>query len=140
MKIYVVSDTHGKTDEFIDKVREIGKPDMIFFLGDYAEDGEKIKRELGLPLIGVRGNNDVFNPIYEKEELVEINNFKFFLTHGHEYNVNFTLNNLYLRGKELAVDCVLFGHTHQVLLEYEDGIYLLNPGSPSLPRSRIFTF
>ena len=31
------------------------------------------------------------------------------------------------------VDTVIFGHTHQAIVEEHQGILLLNPGSPSLP-------
>jgi hypothetical protein len=32
-----------------------------------------------------------------------------------------------------AVDIVVFGHTHQAVVESHQGILLVNPGSPSLP-------
>ncbi|HHZ63262.1 MAG TPA: YfcE family phosphodiesterase, partial [Dehalococcoidia bacterium] len=33
-----------------------------------------------------------------------------------------------------AVDIVVFGHTHYAVIEEYQGILMLNPGSPSLPR------
>lgn len=34
-----------------------------------------------------------------------------------------------LRRRERQADLLLFGHTHQPLTDYEDGLYLMNPGS-----------
>lgn len=34
-----------------------------------------------------------------------------------------------LRSRERQADILLFGHTHQPLTDYDDGLYILNPGS-----------
>ena len=31
--------------------------------------------------------------------------------------------------RERQADILLFGHTHQPLTDYDDGLYILNPGS-----------
>lgn len=136
MLIYVVGDTHGHVDGFLNKVEEIGRPDQVFFLGDYLEDLEKIKKVLGVEVVGVKGNGDLSNRDYRNEELLEIKGYKIFLTHGHLYDVNFDISNLYYRGQELGADLVFFGHTHKPLKVEESGITILNPGSPSYPRAR----
>ncbi len=134
MIIYVLSDTHGNIDYFLEKVNEIGKPDKLFFLGDYVEDGEKIRDTLNIETIIVKGNNDYKNKIYNYDEIISINNHKIFLTHGHRYDVNFDINNLYYRSLELNVELSFFGHTHKRTKIVENGITMLNPGSPSFPR------
>ena len=35
---------------------------------------------------------------------------------------------------DAAVDVVIFGHTHYAIVEEYQGILMVNPGSPSLPR------
>ena len=35
---------------------------------------------------------------------------------------------------DAAVDIVIFGHTHYAIVEEYQGILMVNPGSPSLPR------
>ena len=35
---------------------------------------------------------------------------------------------------DAAVDVVIFGHTHYAVVEEYQGILMLNPGSPSLPK------
>ena len=39
------------------------------------------------------------------------------------------LYNVCCAAREKKADIVLFGHTHQALAEYDDGLYILNPGS-----------
>lgn len=43
MKVIVVSDTHGRVDNFVNKIKAMEKPELIIHLGDYVEDGEKSK-------------------------------------------------------------------------------------------------
>lgn len=135
MIIYILSDTHGHIDEFLNKVEEIGKPDMIFFLGDYIEDGIKIEQLLNIDTVMIKGNNDFKYKNYDYEKIIELNNYKIFLTHGHLYDVAYDINNLYYRGLELGADIVFFGHTHRAINIVEDDMIILNPGSPSFPRT-----
>ena len=58
------------------------------------------------------------------------------MTHGHRYNVRFNYTSLYYKGLELKADIVLFGHTHVPLNIKENNLIIMNPGSPSLPRSQ----
>ena len=54
---------------------------------------------------------------------------KIFYTHGHAYNVKYSLYQIVCAARERKADILLFGHTHQPLTDYEDGLYLMNPGS-----------
>lgn len=133
MKIIVISDTHSRNKEILDYILNMETPDMIFHLGDYAEDGELLSQNLGVPSVIVRGNGD-YQTKYLEDELVEVKGKKIFLTHGHNYNVRFTLDNLIYKGRELGADIVLFGHTHIPVNIQEDNVFIMNPGSPSFPR------
>lgn len=137
MNILVISDTHSRNDEIIGYISKYEDPDMIFYLGDYVEDGEEISNMLNVETVIVRGNGDYFSP-YEDDELIEINGINIFLTHGHIYSVDFNLDRLIYRAKELDADIALFGHTHIPINIKEDGIYIMNPGSPSFPRGGSF--
>lgn len=136
MKIVVVSDTHGNNKEVIEKISEMERPDLLFHLGDYIEDGIKICTALGIDTIMVKGNGDQGNRIYNEDELIEISGRKIFLTHGHRYDVRYGITNLYYKALELNVDMVLFGHTHVPINIEENGIIFMNPGSPSIPRTQ----
>ena len=57
-----------------------------------------------------------------------------FATHGHRYRVNSTLDYLEQAALEEGCDIALYGHTHVSQCTYENGIYVMNPGSASCPR------
>ncbi|MDR7869237.1 MAG: metallophosphoesterase [Tissierellaceae bacterium] len=134
MKIVVISDTHSDNKDIIDAILAMDKKiDMLIHLGDHADDGEKISKILGIPSIIVKGNCD-YDSKYNDSELVELENKKIFLTHGHNYNVNLSLDRLYYEALEMGADIALYGHTHVPVNIVHDDIIIMNPGSPSLPR------
>jgi putative phosphoesterase len=132
MKLAVVGDTHGKIKRILDQLRLI-KPDYLAFTGDYYQDGQRLARELKLPYTGVAGNCD-HSLRGSAEKKVEIKGFKFLIVHGHQYGVKSSLNRIFYRGQELGVNAILFGHTHVPCCEIIEGMWLLNPGSPTYPR------
>jgi len=134
MKVIVVSDTHGRIDDFISKINSMEKPQLIIHLGDYVEDGEKIKSITKVGTIIVKGNGDYFNKTYKDDEVIYIGGKRFFITHGHKYGVKYGLNNLLYRGEEVGADIILFGHTHAPLIVKDSNIMIMNPGSASYPR------
>ena len=58
---------------------------------------------------------------------------RIFYTHGHLYSVKTELGGLLQAARELDANVVLFGHTHQPLCTYREGVHLLNPGSLGYP-------
>lgn len=133
MQITVVSDTHNNEDS-LQKVLELSRDsDVIFHLGDNLKDAEYLEQNFDGDVYKVKGNCD-YETYGLNEEVIELEGKKFFLTHGHQYGVNYDLNKIYFKGLELNVDCILYGHTHRKLLINEAGINIFNPGSISLPR------
>lgn len=131
MKIGIISDSHG-IHKFIDTSMEYLKDvDLIIHAGDHYKDTKYIEKDYNIDVIGVAGNCDKEN-INEKIEV--INGKKFFITHGHEYNVKSNINNVFYAGKEKGADIIIFGHTHKPFYEVEEGIAIINPGSISMPR------
>lgn len=51
--------------------------------------------------------------------------------------MKYDLAKLRYRALELEADIALFGHTHVSQIEYIDGIWFINPGSPTLPRNGV---
>lgn len=133
MRIFVVSDTHGRIDDFLKAVRYLEKPDFFIHLGDHVEDGIKIEKEMNVEAIIVKGNCD-YTREFPEEKVLNINGKKILITHGHKQNVKFDTSRLLYAAKEKDVDLVLFGHTHISLFTEKDGIMFMNPGSPSIPR------
>lgn len=133
MLIAVVSDTH-RYETYIKKVQEcIKNADILIHLGDNIDDAEEITKKFKGKVYIVRGNCD-FSSKYPREDIIEVEGKKIFITHGHLYSVKTTLTNIFYKGKEVMADVVLFGHTHESLVVEEEGMIIMNPGSVSLPR------
>lgn len=75
----------------------------------------------------VRGNCDWGCDLPVDAEIT-LEGKKIFYTHGYTHNVKYGLYNVCCAAREKKADIVLFGHTHQALTEYDDGLYILNPG------------
>lgn len=133
MIIAAVGDTHGETSLLIRVLREMVKPKMILFTGDHYRDGIKIGETLGIPVKAVAGNCDS-KQSGPGEELLKIEGHRVLLVHGHQYKVKTSMLPLKLRAAELKAELVCFGHTHQGACELVDGIWFINPGSPTHPR------
>lgn len=133
MLIAVVSDTHRMTKYINLAKRLIKDADILIHLGDNIDDAELLENTFKGKVYAVAGNCD-YSTKYPKESVIEVNGKKIFFTHGDLYGVKSSMNNIYYRGRELNADIVLFGHTHQQLIEKEDDMILMNPGSISLPK------
>lgn len=125
MKIVVISDSHGHSDG-IDKIFKELTFDYLFFLGDGLKDlGDYIYLD---NVYAVSGNCDFFS-IEPNEREFEIENSKFFITHGNSYGVKYSLHSIVNEGLNRGVDFVCFGHTHNKYVEEVDGMTILNPGT-----------
>lgn len=129
MRILVTSDSHGNTHALRKAVASQPHAQLILHLGDGAQDVEDLLPEFPeRQFIGVRGNNDWFCPLPLEGEIT-IRQIKIFYTHGHKYNVKYGLYDLIGEARRREANVVLFGHTHTPCLDYDDGLYLMNPGS-----------
>lgn len=133
MRYLIVSDTHGKHRSLREVVEKVGHIDGMFHLGDFEGGLGTIEEMIDCPLYAVRGNND-FGSYLEDEKIVGVGEHKIFLTHGHRYSLFFGIERLLDLAYTKGCDVVLFGHTHMPFLEEQDGIWVANPGSISLPR------
>ncbi len=133
MLIAVTGDTHGRIDAVKSEL-EGKKPDYLLHTGDFYADGIRLAYHLGIDFAGVRGNCDT-GKRGKQEEILDLAGYRFCIIHGHQHRVKTSLNNVYYYGQEIGADVVVFGHTHVPCCEFQDGIWLINPGSPSLPRS-----
>lgn len=133
MRVLVFSDTHRRISSCIKVIETIEKVDYIIHLGDNVQDALDIKAVFPkIPIGYVPGNND-FSFKGKKEKIITIENKKIFLTHGHMYRVKYEYQTIIERAQLLKVDILLFGHTHEAYLKRERDLYILNPGSISLP-------
>ena len=127
MKLLVLSDSHGTLDK-MERALALESPDVVIHLGDYYRDAEALRKKCGCPVVNVHGNCDMVRnaPAFHMETY---EGYRFFMTHGHHYNVKSGLLSLFLAAREQQADMILFGHTHIPYCDMEDGIWILNPGS-----------
>ncbi|GAV21652.1 metallophosphoesterase family protein [Carboxydothermus pertinax] len=132
MEFLVVSDTHGRVEKVVKYAKGRAFTGIIH-AGDYYRDGIFLGSELGIPVYAVYGNCDgVWDGI--EEETIEISGKRIFLTHGHSYYVKHDLKLLAQKAESLKAELVIFGHSHVPVYTRINGLWFLNPGSPSLPR------
>jgi len=135
MKILVMSDSHGH-DEYMQQAIRRERPfDALIHLGDIMGSEDKLKSIAKVPVYMVSGNCDLLSrqPLVRIEEL---GGCRILMAHGDRHNVYFDGIDP-LREEARSQDCrvVLFGHTHQPLVDASDPqVLVLNPGSIALPR------
>ncbi len=152
MNIGVISDTHGSIRGWSKALEIMGACESIIHCGDFFNHGpgnpapeqynpgqlaENING-CSLSLFAVKGNCDsevdqkfLDVPMAYPLLVCRIDNLNIYASHGHL----FTREEWIADGKRWKADILINGHTHLWSLEKEEGIVLLNPGSPSLPRN-----
>ena len=133
MKLYVLSDTHGKIEKAVYVWSKLHSVDLIVHLGDLARDAVRLSGHLGKPVVSVRGNNDFFYNTKEDFRVLETEYGNLLLTHGHLLGVKYGLDKLCYKALEMDCRAALFGHTHMPFFTEAGGLYLLNPGSLTHP-------
>ncbi|MBU3191630.1 phosphodiesterase [Clostridium bowmanii] len=150
MKIFIISDIHGSLfflKKALVRYKEEGAS-YIVMLGDALYHGPRnplpedynpqevanLLNEYKDKIIAVRGNCDsevdqmlIEYPMMADYSIMLCNNRRLFLTHGHIYNQD----NMPSLSEN---DVLVHGHTHVPVAEKHNKIYILNPGSLSLPK------
>lgn len=133
MKVLIVSDTHRKNANFLTVAENEKDIDLVIHLGDIEGSEYTIQQAVSCPVEMVCGNNDFFSSL-PSEKIVEIGKYRAFITHGHRYYIG--MGNEMLKQEAIAqgADIVMYGHTHRPVIEQEERITAINPGSLSYPR------
>jgi len=138
MKIAVISDTHlprGTRALPTDCIERLRAADLILHGGDIV--GEAFLKELlalGPPVEAVYGNMDepALKALLPKERIVEAGEARIGMVHipgpraGREAR---------LLARFPGCDAIVYGHTHVPEAERHNGVWILNPGSPTERRS-----
>jgi putative phosphoesterase len=128
MNIVVVSDSHGALGN-LEAIKDVmARSDYLIHLGDCVPDALYIKNITRRNVCMVRGNCD-FSPGIPTERVIEAASKRVFCTHGHRFNVKFSLDRLKHYCKKSDIDIVLFGHTHHPEVFWFSGKLFVNPGS-----------
>ncbi len=146
MNFLVISDIHG--DACVERIFEHVKADAILCLGDLLYHGPRnplpdnynpqaviaLLNKHAHKIIAVRGNCDaevdqmmLQFPLTADYNSLFLDRRRVFMSHGHLYGP------MHLPLLEKG-SIVLTGHTHIPTAEKKDGIWMCNPGSPSLPK------
>ncbi|MFA9378003.1 MAG: metallophosphoesterase [Lachnotalea sp.] len=133
MKILIVSDTHRQNKNLFEVINKVGPLDLLIHLGDAEGSEELIAKAAGCQVEMIAGNNDFFSDL-DREKEIQIGKYRVLLTHGHFYYVSVGTESIKTEAISRQFDIVMFGHTHRPLLEIEENIIVLNPGSLSYPR------
>jgi len=134
MKIFVISDTHGRIKKAVEVYKGLTDVDLMIHLGDYKKDARDLESRLGIETVFVEGNMDGSMTQESSSKIIDTEYGKILITHGHLDNVKNGFESIASRCISEGCKAVLFGHTHRPLYEEKNGIYLLNPGSISVPR------
>lgn len=134
MKIGITGDTHRNTQAIRQIISMVPPVEMWLHTGDHAADANLLHNLSGLPVTSVTGNCDYIRDAAKPDELLEIEGFHIWLTHGHKYIGHHEAADMAWWGRQLGADIIVYGHTHVPRNEYYGDILLLNPGSPCRPR------
>lgn len=136
MRILVLSDSHGCVDPMQQCV-ELVQPQAILHLGDCARDADRLGRLYPrIPLLGVPGNCD-YGSADQPERLTELGGVRILMMHGHTRHVKSGPMAAMYAARECGADILLFGHTHQPLVDRSGDFWVMNPGciGPSVRRT-----
>ncbi|MGN1329343.1 MAG: YfcE family phosphodiesterase [Eubacterium sp.] len=130
MRIVVMSDSHrAKRNLFEIVEKHMDTADLYIFLGDGEDDfDEALMLYPNLKYERVSGNCDWYStyPLYKE---INFGGKKIFFSHGHPFHVKFGYSELISEAKKRGAHICLFGHTHLQYTAYDDGLYIMNPGS-----------
>lgn len=133
MRILIVSDTHRKNDNYFAVLERCSPLDLIIHCGDVEGSEYSLTRAAKCPVMMVAGNNDFFGSLPRELEF-NIEKYKVWVTHGHNYYVYMGPERIKEEARARGIDIVMYGHTHKPYLDIEEDLVTLNPGSLSYPR------
>ncbi|RKJ38413.1 YfcE family phosphodiesterase [Acutalibacter sp. 1XD8-33] len=128
MRILVTSDTHGDSSSLRRAILAQPEAEIVIHLGDGGDDVDYVRPSFpAKTFLQVRGNCDWGSALPPTGEY-ETEQGKLFFTHGHLFGVKSGDYEILSAARDRKARVVLFGHTHQPRQDYEDGLYIMNPG------------
>lgn len=137
MKLAILSDTHIKNnaedlEEFLSNIKDV---DILIHAGDFSSKLALDILKLHKCFVGVYGNVDdtYVQQELRNKEILEIKGYRIGIVHGHGEKKT-TVERAIDSFKDDMVDIIVFGHSHQPLIQTRNKVLLLNPGSPTSKR------
>jgi len=138
MKIGLIGDTHipNRAKEIPNYFLEVfknEKVDFILHLGDVNEKYVLEELERIAPVKAVIGNTDYLDlPEYLT---FEIDKYKIFAFHPDNIYPRGDIKQILSIAKRMNANVIIHGHTHLPRFLYEEGVYIISPGSATGVRS-----
>jgi putative phosphoesterase len=141
MRIGIVSDTH--LPNLIRDLDELGPEpsrffasvDLILHSGDLTSPMVLDWLEQFAPVLCTTGNNDPFaDQRCQELQMLDVHGWRIGMIHS--LRRGFRPMSELLRLFPTPVDIMVAGDTHQEVLQYRDGVVLLNSGSPTFPHHK----
>ena len=134
MKVGILSDTHGLLrPELLEALEGV---DHILHAGDIGSLDILAELEALAPVTAVWGNTDGWDVRGRVPEVaeVELGGVPVVVIHGHQLG---SPTPAALAARYPGAGLVVFGHTHQPLIERVGGVLAVNPGSVGARRFRL---
>ena len=128
MRFDIVSDTHGRLSPEL--LHALEGADYIVHAGDLCSDSDYRKLQRIAPVYACLGNND-----WSSDYGPEIRRMCKFFAAGLRWQVCHFEERLDLQ----VCDIAICGHTHRPFIESDQktGVLIMNPGSPTFPRTTL---
>ena len=127
--IGVISDTHAHTHPGLKEA--FAGVELIVHAGDIGSPGVMTGLRAIAPVLAVRGNVDMA-PWAREFSATETA-----IVHGVSIHVLHNLARLDLDPAAAGVDVVVYGHTHQALVQRHKGVLFVNPGNLQRPPASV---
>ncbi len=139
MRIAVLSDTHLRVGKSLPRFvwEQLTQIDMIIHAGDLTHMGLIEELSCIAPVRAVRGNCDSWDVSLPDRDIIECENLRIGLIHGDSGKGISTPDRAYYAFENTPVDLIIFGHSHIPFMEWRNGIFMFNPGSPTDKRREL---
>lgn len=153
MAIGIISDTHGDVAAWEAAQVVFQRVDYVLHAGDVLNHGvfnpiletydpkklAEMMNSFPTSIVFAKGNCDsevdsyaLNYPVESPYALVNLEGLSILVHHGHLIDETKARDLC----KQWKVDIFVSGHNHEYKIEESDGIVLINPGSPSLPKGK----
>ena len=134
MKLIVFSDSHGAVNGIEEALALHPDAKQVLFLGDGVRSVEELSYCYPERVFHLLAGNCDFSSDKPSEAVWVIDGVRIFACHGHTLQVKYGLELAQARARAEHASVLLYGHTHVAHCEYRDGLYILNPGSITMPQ------
>jgi putative phosphoesterase len=140
VRLLIISDTHmpARSPVFPPPlVSALAAADRILHAGDLTETSILDELARFAPVTAVAGNVDSpeLRSRLPRRVIEQVGAFRIGMIHG-DGPTGSTVARASAAFAFEAVDCIVFGHSHQPLCRRQEGVLFLNPGSPTDKRAQ----